>query len=57
MVDIDKLRKEASAKGQILRITFFPDVDSVTDVDALYDTDDRIQVEFLPKSPIHLKTQ
>ena len=32
MVDIDKLRKEAMDKGQI-----FPDFDSVTDTDALYD--------------------
>jgi hypothetical protein len=56
MVDIDKLRKDAADKGQILKITFFPDFDSVTDVDKLYSVDDLMQVEFLPKNPIHYKT-
>ena len=50
MIDIDELRQEAAANGQILRITFFPDTDSVTDMDALYDTDELVQVEFLPAS-------
>ena len=57
MVDIDKLRKDAAAKGQTLRITFFPDNDSVTDPDALKYPDDLIQVEHLPKDPIHFKTK
>jgi hypothetical protein len=48
--DIEKLRKEALDKGQILRIIFYPGTDSVTDTDTLYDTNDLIGVEFIPVS-------
>lgn len=48
MIDVDKLRKEASAQRKILQITFFPDTDSVTD--ALDDIDELAAVKFLPVS-------
>jgi len=47
-MDIDKLRKEAADKHQILKITFYPDVDSVPDFDSLFDTDALADVEFTP---------
>lgn len=46
-IDIDSLRKQASAKNQILIITFYPDLDSVDDEAALYDTDELMKVEFI----------
>ena len=46
--DVEKLRREAMAKHEILRITFFPNTDSVTNFDKLYDIDEMVQVEFIP---------
>ena len=45
---IEQLRKDAAAKHQILRITFYPDVDSVPDIDKLSDVDGLADVEFIP---------
>jgi hypothetical protein len=46
--DLERLRREAKAKHQILEVTFFPDMDSVTNVDKLYDVDQLVEVEFIP---------
>lgn len=46
-MDIDALRKQAADKHQILRITFYPDIDSVENFDTLYDVDNLAFVEFL----------
>lgn len=45
--DLGKLRREARAKHEILVVTFFPDYDSVTNPDKLYDTDELVQVQFI----------
>lgn len=50
MVDIDDLRKQARSQKKILRITFYPDVDSVPDFDRLNDTDDLAEWEFVSVS-------
>jgi hypothetical protein len=47
-MDIDQLRKQAADKHQILKITFYPDEDSVPDLDKLSDTDELAEVEFVP---------
>ncbi len=46
-MDIEQLRKDAAKKHQILKITIYPDIDSVPDVDALTDTDELAQVELI----------
>jgi hypothetical protein len=45
--DLGKLRREARAKHEILVVTFFPDVDSVTNINKLYDVDELVQVQFI----------
>ena len=50
MIDIDDLRKQARLQKKILRITFYPDVDSVPNFDRLNDTDDLAEWEFVPVS-------
>jgi hypothetical protein len=46
-MDIDQLRKQAADKHQ-MKITFYPDEDSVPDLDKLSDTDELAEVEFVP---------
>jgi hypothetical protein len=46
-MDFDKLREEAITKHKILRVTVYPDEDSVEDEDALTDPDELAKVEFL----------
>jgi hypothetical protein len=46
-MDFYKLREEAWKKRQILRITVYPDFESVDDPRALTDTDEMVKVEFI----------
>lgn len=52
-LDISRLRHEATAKHQILRITFYPDIDSVPNIDKIYDMSELAEVKFIDVPKVH----